>query len=272
MNNITVCTYSMKRLEQTKIFVPAVLKLLNSFDELIYVDYDGYDNRQSEYIKSLNDDRIVLVKVFDVTTWHPSHARNISIKQAQNDIVFICDIDIVPSDEIIAECRNLPTDSFLRFISDTYSHGEYGSCCIWRKDFFKVNGYEEALTHWGIEDDMFFYMLKSNYIKELIFKNQNFTALKDYHSSNYIFGADKKHNCAINYDIFMNLLSKSNRMANVNRNWGIAEIEIVCFFKYDYNVMYPDFNTQDSTKNFYIEVGLGLALFLLLMILLIIIL
>lgn len=226
MTNITICLYSMKRLEQTKRYIDSILKIIDKNDEIIYVDYDGYDDRQSDYIKSVNDPRIKLVKVYDVNTWHPSHARNISIRQANKDIVLVCDIDIIPSAEIINECKTLQKNTFLRFKDKDVSQGEYGTCCIWRSDFYLVNGYEEAITGWGIEDDMFFHMLKANWKKQVIFKNQNFISQTQNHTVYYSFKQDKMANCMNNYFIFQELLKKCNHKSNINRNWGIARMKI----------------------------------------------
>lgn len=160
MNNISICTFARNRIEHSKLFINFALEVMDIDDELVFVDYND-PQLVGDYVQTIEDKRITLVKVPLVEFFHINHARNSACKFAKHNILLIIDVDMRIDLETLNYVRNNVNDE--RFLHGGYdTNFSPGSCAITKTMFKTINGFEEMFTGWGAEDTANYQMLLKN--------------------------------------------------------------------------------------------------------------
>lgn len=126
-------------------------------NEIIILDF-GCDNvLKSPY----SDDRIKIYR-YESDVWHLSKAYNIAIQLSKHETILKLDCDYY----LYPNFFTLNTLQNKEFIVGITGMSIKGLLWIDRKDFFKVNGYNERIVNWGGEDIDLYYRLKKVGLKE----------------------------------------------------------------------------------------------------------
>lgn len=237
--NISVCTYCKGRRQHAEQSIPLILEQLEENDELVVVDYDCPD-KISEYCKSLNNNKLKIVKIDNLDYYSPSHAHNLAFKFSKNEILFFMDIDILLKENCIKNIKNMFNNHeniFLLFRQNKKLEA-VGTCSFLRKKFIKINGYPEEFCGYGYEDYHIYESLRNiglksitcEYIEKIYYKIDRvknfFTKYNDNNDLNlceYIYKNKggynlTKANIAIG-KIFRKIHPYKN---NIFRNWGVG--------------------------------------------------
>jgi len=134
--------------------VPQTLLGMGENDELIFVDYDCQQNTWAE-IARIQDPRIQIVRTHNCRWFHTNHARNLAGRRARNDLLLFTDIDHYTPASVVEETRRTNPKQYGIMPNELCN---WGWLAIHKADFWRINGYEEALCGYG-EDD--FQMRKS---------------------------------------------------------------------------------------------------------------
>lgn len=145
--NISVLTYCMARGRHAALMVPYTVALLHDRDEMVFVDYSCPEDSGRAVKAACPNVRVVWVP--GLTYWHPTHARNCAATAARNDIFIFVDVDNLMAKALFDYCRRLQHGQFFALPP---APGKSGFMAIRRADFFKVNGYEEALIGPSYDD------------------------------------------------------------------------------------------------------------------------
>lgn len=211
----------MKRLSQVKQSVPRLLSLIKPGDEVVLVDY-SCPERSGAWAKTLNNPNLIIVSVPGKTWWHSSHARNCAMRASSKDILAFMDIDNLLPNGLVERIRGMPKGMFYALLPGTNLSG---FCCLWRDDFLKVNGYEEALVGWQYEDTNIYRALDLAGVKRVDLKDVKPQILDPDRQVRVLeaHGGDVwQQNCAIT-DI---LRQRHQWKNNVSRNWGLGWTKI----------------------------------------------
>ena len=162
---ITLVTACMNRMEH---LIKSVNKWIEikDIDEIIIVDWNN-PSPIADRIKP--NDKIKLIRVISEEKWVLSYAYNIGITHAKNKIIFKCDADCVPNENIF---KHLPSDRF--FYSGYWKNGittgkasVNGQCFFRKEDFERVNGYSEYIRTYGRDDEDYYDRLQQAGIRRL---------------------------------------------------------------------------------------------------------
>jgi predicted glycosyltransferase involved in capsule biosynthesis len=189
--------------------------MLDINDELIFVDYDDSEH-SGDWVASLNNPQINIIRILNAPLWHMNHARNISVLNATKELILVTDIDVLLNKTFIDECKQLQKNTFKTNLWK--KHKEYwsaGTCCFWKNDFLLVNGYEEALVGWGYDDEAFYGMLKKNGKVQEEF-NARIESI-DCSNPNKVLDVNNRE---INKKVNDLMFNRSCFKSNVFRNWG----------------------------------------------------
>ena len=220
MPTISVCTYCMKRLGQAKQSVPHLLSQVKPGDEVVFVDYSCPEGAGG-WAKSLNNSQLKVISVPGRSWWNPAHAHNCAMRASAGDIVVFMDIDNMLPNGLLERIRGMPRGQFYAYLpGDNLS----GFCCIWRDEFLKVNGYEEALAGWGYEDTSLYRALDLAGVKRVDMKDVKPLVLdpnRQVRVLEPVMGDPWRQNWAIT-----DVLRQRHRFRNnVNRDWGLGWVK-----------------------------------------------
>lgn len=149
------------RLDHLKQSITALNHQSNS--EIIIVDYNCSQGTAKFVRKNYPTFQVIEVK--NANKFNVAKARNIGAKHARGDLLFFCDADILLMENIgFWLQKNFKNDFF--YISSKEDE-TFGSSMIRKKDFIKINGYDEAFDGWGGEDRDLYERLKYSGIKQL---------------------------------------------------------------------------------------------------------
>jgi glycosyltransferase involved in cell wall biosynthesis len=124
--------------------------------ETVVVDYDCPDGTGDWVAQHYPGVRVVRVR--GVEGFNASHARNIGARAATAPWLGFFDADILLADRFSASVLPaLRTGNYYRASPVTLQ--TWGSIICHRDDFFRINGYDEAYSGWGGEDDDLLAML-----------------------------------------------------------------------------------------------------------------
>lgn len=125
--------------------------------EFVLLDYNSTDGLE-EWVKELqyyiDTGILVYYRTEEPLNYHRTHSRNMAFRLSTGDIV--CNLD---ADNFLGE-------GFASYILDIFNQGDetffctpqyserdvIGRICVRRKHFFTVNGYDETLSGYGLED------------------------------------------------------------------------------------------------------------------------
>lgn len=188
---ISIIIPCKNRLNHLSVTFPLVKKMEGDF-EIIVVDYNC-PMGTGEYISVNYPGRAKIVRA-DVgpLDWNLSRARNLGVKEASGNALLFIDADTKVRHNFLVEHPLNPGE----FYTGSWLHGS-GCCLVWRSDFEKVRGYNEALEGWGTEDYCLYrrlegFGLKRNYFNEKLFFNMKhhdkirneYHGRKDIHQTN----------------------------------------------------------------------------------------
>ena len=151
---ISLVTACMNRTDHLKESLPMWLKL-PGLDEIIIVDWSN-----SEPLLELGDldSRIKIIRVESEIKWILSYAYNIGVSNAKNEIIFKCDSDCIPNEEIFV---NIPNENcfYAGYWKSGMKQGKAsvnGQCLFLKNQFESVNGYSEYIRTYGRDDEDFY--------------------------------------------------------------------------------------------------------------------
>lgn len=163
-------------------------------DYSIYiVDFFSDDGFNEELYKQINDRKIMfsknllsisLISITEPIKFNPRKARNLGAFFARQDlenkdsIFAFTDIDTFIGMDYLNywSAKTICGKSFVATrIQDNMAtlpkrilpEINYGNCLISEKDFFEINGFEEAIGSWGGDDDDLFHRLKLKGLQEI---------------------------------------------------------------------------------------------------------
>lgn len=165
---ISFCTLCMNRLHHVKQTLPQNIQDTLNYPEssFILLDYNSTDGLENWVKENLNDHlisgKLIYYKYEDASYFHRSHSRNLAFKAATGEL--ICNVDAdnyIGSgfahyiNEQFSNNKNIfltTIDLFKKNKNYHVSNDVLGRLCIWKKDFLKVQGYDERMTSYGFED------------------------------------------------------------------------------------------------------------------------
>jgi len=161
---------AMGRLHHVKQALESVLKQPNS--EVILVDWScpEHTGDWAEATFKEKYPNLKVVRVPDKKHFHLSAARNIGAKEANGEFLCFLDCDMILKDNFLGMCLSaMDGDSYIIF--DFYSSGYAGMIICPKKDFLKINGYDENIRGYGYEDDEFKCRISQLLLKSIISRN-----------------------------------------------------------------------------------------------------
>lgn len=137
--------------------------------EIVILDWSSTE-RVMDIVNKHQNGNIVVGRVEGQKTFSQAVTKNVKVRLCSQENIFVtdCDVKIMQQDFLT---KHPITDNM-------FYHGEWkdqmnvtGSCLIRRSHFAMVNGYNENLSAYGMEDVDFYERLNSVGIKETILKN-----------------------------------------------------------------------------------------------------
>jgi glycosyltransferase involved in cell wall biosynthesis len=151
---LSIITTCKGRLDHLKQSLPRMVAQPGT--ETIVVDYDCPEGAGDWVAQHYPQVRVVRVK--GVEGFNASHARNIGARAAVTPWLGFFDADILLAERFsVSVMPALRNGNFYRASPVTLQ--TWGSIICHRDDFFRVNGYDEAYSGWGGEDDDLLAML-----------------------------------------------------------------------------------------------------------------
>ncbi len=177
--NISILMTVFKRAELLKITLPNIMSQMNPEDEIICVDdgpYDGIDHVLGSY-GSLN---YRWIQTKNTEYRNSSKAKNIGLKHAKNELIFIHEAEILGAGNYIHHMREHFKEGARKFVSAAHvvSVDALGSIYgdvpdsqapffagVRRDDLMNVTGWDERYKFWGNEDNDLMYRLMMSGVK-----------------------------------------------------------------------------------------------------------
>ena len=154
------------------------------FNLLDYNSKDGLERWVRQQGELFDTGIFNYYKTITPTYYHRTHSRNMAFRLSTGDIVCNLDADNYLGEGFAAYILNLFCMSDEKvFYTPRYSERDViGRLCLWRKHFLSVNGYNEALPGYGLEDIELYYRLwKSGIEQEFILENRFCKAIHHSH-------------------------------------------------------------------------------------------
>ena len=152
---ICVFTYVMNR--NANIYNNINSWLKQNINQLIILDWSSKEPLD-EYIKNLNDNRILYIRVINESKFIRTFAQNLAARFCKYNKICKTDSDIVMSDNFF-ENHKLNSGEFFvgewrcaRDENEVYLHG---NVYLFLDDYFRVNGYNEFIKDYGWDDSDF---------------------------------------------------------------------------------------------------------------------
>ena len=213
--SLSMITYCMGRRAQAEVMVPSTLALLSPGDEVVLVDYGDPDN-VGGWAVGLGARQLTVVKVSGVRWFHMDHARNVGARAAVCDVLVFADVDFVLTAAVVAELRTIGEREFLGQSDRTHSLG-FVAC--WREHCVAVQGHEEAVCGYGMDDIAFRNTLSACGLGRRIMAAMVEKVTVGTHCRNLQSG-NIGLNASVNARVLRALRSLDARRNNVGRNWG----------------------------------------------------
>jgi glycosyltransferase involved in cell wall biosynthesis len=216
---ISVVTMCKGRRSQALKMIPHTLSLLLAGDEIVFVDYSCPQDTgrliNANYVLS---QQLRCVWVPGRRWWNPAHARNCGAVNARGDILLFVDIDNIVPKVLYEKCREVPQEKFYALLP---ALNKSGFMAINRRDFFKINGYEEGLAAYGYEDTSTYRALDLAKIGRVDLKEFDVDVLEP--DNQYkAFEPCRGDVWIQNQDITTILRQRHEYRNNIGVNWGVG--------------------------------------------------
>lgn len=126
-------------------------------DQIIILDWNSKED-MNDYVKSLNDERILYIRVINEKYFIRTFAQNLAARFCKFDKIAKIDSDIVLSDNFF-ENHLLKHGNFYvgewRCARDDNEKSLHGNIYLFLNDYFRVNGYNEFIKDYGWDDSDF---------------------------------------------------------------------------------------------------------------------
>ncbi len=168
---ITTCKGRLAHLRET---LPLFCQLPDT--RVFVVDY-GCPERSGDWVQSCFP-QVTVVRVTDDPGFNPSRARNIAARQAGSDYLFFVDADIrVKPEAYDAISAAAAPGTYVTVDSSADGDDIRGTCIIPRASFEKVQGYDEVLSSYGMEDTELYRRLSDNGLADAFIPADLFQAI-----------------------------------------------------------------------------------------------
>jgi hypothetical protein len=131
--------------------------LKQNINQLIILDWSSIEP-MDEYIKKLNDNRILYIRVINESKFIRTFAQNLAARFCKYNKICKMDSDIVMSDNFF-ENHKLNNGEFFvgewRCARDENERYLHGNIYLFLNDYFRVNGYNEFIKDYGWDDSDF---------------------------------------------------------------------------------------------------------------------
>ncbi len=202
-------------MHEARISVPQNLSALSAADEMIFVDYaDPIGAPPWDDSGSQRSPKMIRLK--SLPWFHINHARNIAGKRSQREILIFLDVDHIITQRGIEECRALHPAHYLIQYSSVRNPG---FLAVHRDDYFKVQGYEEALCGYG-HDDYQMRKTLSAIGRTGVGANHPIKYIGDGNQIRILETQKRALNNAVNIALARSLRRLHPYKNNVGRNWG----------------------------------------------------
>lgn len=161
---ISFATVAMNRLHHIKLTLPKNIQdnILYPDVEFILLDYNSTDGLE-EWIQKEMQQYITsgVLKYYRTTEpeyFNRSHSRNMAFQLTTGDIICNVDADNYTGPNFASYINNCfiknDTIYLVSLFNEEYLEYKdaYGRVCTWKKDFFEIGGYDEAMESYGHED------------------------------------------------------------------------------------------------------------------------
>jgi hypothetical protein len=234
---ICIFTYVMNR--NNNIYNNIKSWLNQSVNQIIILDWNSKEDL-NDFIKSLNDERLLYIRVINETSFIRTYAQNLAARFCKFDKILKLDSDIVLSENFFENHKLVNGDFYVgewrcgRDKNEEYLHG---SVYLFLKDYFRINGYNEYIKNYGWDDSDFTIRLMTLGLNKRLF-NLNYM----YHTPHTEELRTVNLNDNLNNSLLMTYVNKSCTKNIVwNNNYKLQQFNIY--------VINKDFIICDRIKN-----------------------
>jgi hypothetical protein len=226
-DGICLYTYVMNRSENIYNNISTWLK--QSVNQIIIIDWNSKESLE-EFLNSLNDDRILYVRIENEQYFIRTYAQNLAYKFCKYNKIMKMDSDITLSDHFF---ENHPLNEGEFYVGDfrcarndneKYTHG---NIYLYLNDYARINGYNEYIQNYGWDDSDFTIRLMLCGLTKKIF-NMNYF----YHVPHDDINRNVNLNTKEMHGLLMTYVNKSC-IKNIiwNNNYKTQQYKIECINK-----------------------------------------
>ncbi len=175
-------------------------------DEIIILDWDS-DESLEPLVQKYQNGKIFLAVVKNQPKWILSYAYNLAARLSSKDKVLKVDSDIKVLPDFFQHHKLTPWNFFTGNMDIARNDNEIhlnGSLYLYRKDFFKVNGYNEFITSYGWDDADIYLRIESQGLKRKninpddIYHIEHFGRTTNQNRTRFVGGVDDKERSILN--------------------------------------------------------------------------
>lgn len=181
MKKISFCITCMNRLSHLQKTLERNIQdnFLIADVEFVVLDYnskDGLDKWIYNYMhKYINMGILVYYKTAEPVHYLRSHSRNMAFRLARGTLVCNLDADnYLGKDFALFMINEFQSEKNIFYISNLLSRDVFGRVCLPKHHFMEINGYNEELVGYGLEDAELFSRLLDKGLKQKVFYQEEF--------------------------------------------------------------------------------------------------
>jgi hypothetical protein len=243
---ICLYTYVMNRNENIYNNISTWLK--QSVNQIIIIDWNSKESLQ-EYVTSLNDDRILYVRIEEEQYFIRTYAQNLAYKFCKYNKIMKMDSDITLSDNFfenhpLNECEFYVGDfRCARNDNEKYTHG---NIYLYLNDYARINGYNEYIQNYGWDDsDFTIRLMLCGLTKKIFNMNYFYHVPHDEINRNVNLNTKEMHSLLmtfVNKTCIKNIIWNNNYKTQQYKIKCINENYVVCHrikgfeYKFDKNI------------------------------------
>lgn len=214
--------------------LPTVIATANDSPpvELVIVDYDSPDDID-DVVYSLKDtlqapNYITYVKVTGKPHWHISHARNVGIRSAHGDYIFMSSTEISFRIDFISNIRQGFTTTPYKLMSNS-QWGGMMACSL--QELIESGGFDERFEYYGTEDYDLIMRLRMRGLPFHRYSRYRVLSLEEQTEEErfkyYRFRLGKRRMTRINKALFEENIANKVLVVNVGKDWGKYDGEVI---------------------------------------------